>query len=162
MILIKTPGNVPNSSENAGDGYQLLRKKIRMMKHTFAWTPQLIREEKIFLFFLLTFGYSFCLLHESLKPPEVCVMKSKIRQENFRPFDFVLRNAHGIPRWILKWGGLESSGRRLTSSFGKTKRIAFFFFGEKKIFSNFQIFWDLSRFSDFLTIFENFLIFGVF
>ena len=30
------------------------------------------------------------------------------------------------PPWILKWGGLESSGQRLIASIGKTKRIAFF------------------------------------
>ena len=33
----------------------------------------------------------------------------------------------GDPPWILKWAGLESSDRRLISSIGKTKRIAFFF-----------------------------------
>ena len=35
-----------------------------------------------------------------------------------------------------KWGGLESSGRRLISSNSKTKRIAFFFslfFGKKNM-----------------------------
>ena len=31
-----------------------------------------------------------------------------------------------LPPWILKRGGLESSGRILISSNGKTKRIAFF------------------------------------
>ena len=37
--------------------------------------------------------------------------------------------------WILKGGGLESSGQRLNSSIGKTKGIAFFlhfFKGKKK------------------------------
>ena len=38
------------------------------------------------------------------------------------------------PPWILKRGGLESSGQRLISSIGKTKGIAFFFFGKKKYF----------------------------
>ena len=33
----------------------------------------------------------------------------------------------GYPPWILKRAGLESSGRRLISSIGKTKGIAFFF-----------------------------------
>ena len=32
----------------------------------------------------------------------------------------------GYPPWNLKSGGVESSGRRLISSFGKTKRKAFF------------------------------------
>ena len=33
----------------------------------------------------------------------------------------------GNPPWILKRCGLESSGRRLISSIGKTKEVAFFF-----------------------------------
>ena len=36
------------------------------------------------------------------------------------------------PPWILKRARLESSGQRLISSIGKTKRIAFFFFLRKK------------------------------
>ena len=43
--------------------------------------------------------------------------------------DFVLLNAQGTPPWILKWCGLESSGRILISSNGKTKRIAIFLGG---------------------------------
>ena len=46
-------------------------------------------------------------------------------------------HAQGTPPWILKRGGVESSGRRLISSFVKTKRIAFFYFfcsAKKKIF----------------------------
>ena len=43
------------------------------------------------------------------------------------------------PPWILKWAGLESSGQRLISSIGKTKRIAFFF-SPNKIFSKFTDF----------------------
>ena len=46
----------------------------------------------------------------------------------------------GYPPWILKWGGLESSGQRLISSIGKTKRIGFFS-AKTKYFPNFQIFW---------------------
>ena len=42
----------------------------------------------------------------------------------FRP-DFV-RHAQGTPPWILQQDGLESSGRRLISPIGKTKRITFF------------------------------------
>ena len=34
----------------------------------------------------------------------------------------------GYPPWILKRGGLESSGRIPSSLYWKTKRIAFFFF----------------------------------
>ena len=54
----------------------------------------------------------------------------------------VLRHAQGTPPWILKRGGLESSGRKLISSFGKTKRIAFFFFFRRKknIFKIFRFF----------------------
>ena len=36
------------------------------------------------------------------------------------------------PPWILKRAGLESSGQRLISSIGKTKRIEFFLFLLKK------------------------------
>ena len=43
--------------------------------------------------------------------------------------------------WILKRGGLESSGWRLISLIGKTKRIAFFFLLAKL---------NISKFSDFL------------
>ena len=48
----------------------------------------------------------------------------------------------GDPPWILKRGGLESSGRRLISLIGKTKRIAFFFFSAKKknLFKKISIF----------------------
>ena len=38
------------------------------------------------------------------------------------------------PPWILKRAGLESSGRRLISSIGKTMGIAFFFFFGNIIF----------------------------
>ena len=40
----------------------------------------------------------------------------------------------GDPPWILKRAGLESSGRRLISSIGKSKGIAFFFFFSANIF----------------------------
>ena len=85
----------------------------------------------------------------------------------------LLHHAQGTPPpWILKRDGLESSGRRLITSIGKTKRIENFF---GKIFLFFKIFWflkkkkrDFLRFFqifqilDFLTIFDNFLIFRVF
>ena len=44
------------------------------------------------------------------------------------------------PPWILKQAGLESSGQRLISSIGKTKRIAFFFRPKKNIFNIFRFF----------------------
>ena len=59
----------------------------------------------------------------------------------------------GDPPWILKWARLESSGRRLISSIGKARRIAFLFlFWWNRYFQNCQIkkkkniFWDFSRF----------------
>ena len=71
-----------------------------------------------------------------------------------RTSDFV-RHAQGTPPWILKRDGLESSGRRLISSNGKTKRITFlssfsttffwlqliiwYFF---EVYPDFQIFWQ--------------------
>ena len=50
---------------------------------------------------------------------------SYIRLKDFRLF---VRHAQGTPPWILKRGGLESSGRRLISSNGKTKLIVFFYY----------------------------------
>ena len=47
----------------------------------------------------------------------------------------------GYPPWILKRAGLESSGRRLISSIGKTKGIAFCF-----VFSKFFFFLKIFRF----------------
>ena len=46
-----------------------------------------------------------------------------------------------LPPWILKWGGLESSDRRIISLIGKTKKIAFFFLFGKYFFllQNYQI-----------------------
>ena len=44
-------------------------------------------------------------------------------RSSVRPF--VLRHARTTPPENLKRAGLESSGRRLISSIGKTKRIAF-------------------------------------
>ena len=52
-----------------------------------------------------------------------------------RPFVCMSRSYY--PPWILKRAGLESSGRRLISSIGKTKIIAFFFLAKKNIFKNF-------------------------
>ena len=65
------------------------------------------------------------------------------------------------PPWNLKLGGLESSGPRLISSIGKTKRIAFFL-AKKKYFQNFQIFWKKRIFLDFLRFFEIFDFFWYF
>ena len=50
---------------------------------------------------------------------------------------FRLRNAQGPPPWIVKRGGLESSGRGLISSIGKTKRIEFFGKKKKKLLKDF-------------------------
>ena len=47
-------------------------------------------------------------------------------------FPSVRMSCSGYPPWILKRAGLESSGRRLISSIGKTKGIAIFFFWQKK------------------------------
>ena len=47
-------------------------------------------------------------------------------------------HTHGPPPWILRWGGRDSSGQRLISSNGKTKKIAFFLRG-KIFFEKFQI-----------------------
>ena len=49
-----------------------------------------------------------------------------------------------ISPWILKWGGLESSGQRLISSFGKNKRKTIIFSFKKKN-SNFQIFGEKKK-----------------
>ena len=38
----------------------------------------------------------------------------------------LLPHAQATPPWMLKRGGLESSGRRLISSIGKLKRKVFF------------------------------------
>ena len=38
-------------------------------------------------------------------------------------------NAHGSPPWILKRGGLESSGRIVISFTGKIRRMVFFSVG---------------------------------
>ena len=74
---------------------------------------------------------------------------------------FVCMSRSGYPPWILKRGGLESSGRRLISSIGKTKRIAFFyfFFWRKNIFSKFSDFLKKSDFFGFFEIFSDFRIF---
>ena len=52
----------------------------------------------------------------------------------------------GDPPWILKRGVLESSGQRLISSIGKTKRIASLFFGKKNIFKIFKFLEEKKRF----------------
>ena len=59
--------------------------------------------------------------------------QSNIRHDDFRASVRVSRS--GYPPWILKRGGLESSGRIPSSLYWKTKRIAFiYFFRRKKIF----------------------------
>ena len=50
------------------------------------------------------------------------------------------------PPWILKLGGLESSGQRLISWNGKTKRIALFFSFLANIFLSSSIFFSSSFF----------------
>ena len=57
--------------------------------------------------------------------------------------------------WILKRAGLESSGWRLISSIGKTKRIAFNFSAKK--FKNVQLFWGVK-----LIFGKNFIILNFF
>ena len=69
--------------------------------------------------------------NEKTKKEEKKKKKSLIRHKDFRPSPSgLLYNAQTTP---LKRGGLNSSGRRLISSIGKTKGIAFF--SAKKIFS---------------------------
>ena len=51
------------------------------------------------------------------------IRKGKCRTATTTP----TQSRSGQPPWILIRGGLESSGRRLISSMGKIKRIAFFF-----------------------------------
>ena len=58
----------------------------------------------------------------------------------------------GYPPRILKQAGLESSGQRLISSIGETKRIGFFsssFFVKKEIFAKCSVFFH----SDFFGFF---------
>ena len=59
------------------------------------------------------------------------VGKSYIRHEDFLLLLRPPPSGSYYPPWILKRAGLESSGRRLISSIGKTKRIAFFFCQKK-------------------------------
>ena len=102
-------------------------------------------------------------------PSETAVLKrlcspvsSNIRHKDFRPFVCPLSRS-GYPPWILKQAGLESSGRRLISSIGKTKKNAFFcFWQKKKYFQNFQIFWNIVIFSDFRIVWPFLTIFGFF
>ena len=88
----------------------------------------------------------------------ICLVGTLFQESNIRHKDFrssrlrPWRSDH--PPWILKRGGLESSGQRLISSIGKTKIIAFFFgpfffnfsgFRKKLlnwIFRNFFRFWN--------------------
>ena len=52
-------------------------------------------------------------------------LTSYIRHKDFRSSSVRVSRSE-YPPWILKGGELESYGRRLISSIGKTKRIAFF------------------------------------
>ena len=61
----------------------------------------------------------------------------------------------GDPPWNLKRAGLESSGWRLVSSIGKTKKITFCFFFQRKK----KIQKKINKKNDFLRFFE---IFGFF
>ena len=58
------------------------------------------------------------------------IHKSNIKKEKCRPATTptTTPSRSGYPPWILKRAGLESSGRIASSSYWKTKRIAFFFF----------------------------------
>ena len=78
----------------------------------------------------LTIGFLlFYFRHKDFGPSSVCPSRS------------------GYPPWNLKRGGLESSGQRLISSIGKTKRRALFFFNkQKKNLQKFLIFWGEKRF----------------
>ena len=69
----------------------------------------------------------------------------------------LLRQVRTTPPWILKRAGVESSGRRLISQIGKTKRIAFFF--QWNFFFFFIIFRLFGFFGIFLMIFLIFLEF---
>ena len=96
------------------------------------------------------------------------IRKGKYRPATTTPATAVSRS--GYPPWILKRGGLESSGRRLISSIGKIKGLVFFFsfFQGKNIFKSFRFFVKnmiFLRFLEifrFLTILTIFLIFGDF
>ena len=65
------------------------------------------------------------------------LIESKIRkwESCSAPVD-VCMSRSGYTPWIQKRGGLESSGQRLISSFGKTQKIAFFFSFLQKISSS--------------------------
>ena len=63
-----------------------------------------------------------------------------------------------VPPWILKRGGLGSSGQRLISSIGKNKRILFIFF----VFDNYFLLskcLDFFKTNDFLELFFRFVQF---
>ena len=59
--------------------------------------------------------------------------KKKFNSVEFMKFVFFPSLRSWYTPWILKWGRQESSGRRLFSSIGKTKMIAFYLlFRQKK------------------------------
>ena len=94
------------------------------------------------------------------KDPPYLKTSSFIRHKDFSPF-FLLRNDQGTLPWILKRGGMETSGQRLISSISKTKRITFFF-AKKKYFSNFQSFEKKGNFCHCLKILNILWIFVFF
>ena len=61
----------------------------------------------------------------------------------------------GYPPWILKRGGLESSGRRLISPIGKKKENSIFFLRKKNIKKK-SFFFVKSHFFDFLVFLDCF------
>ena len=68
----------------------------------------------------------------AFKLTESYIRKEKYRPATTTPTPATAVSHSGDPPWILKQAGLESSGQRLISSIGKTKRIAFLFFRKKK------------------------------
>ena len=103
------------------------------------------------------------------RTPTSYIWKEKYNPAATTPI-YVCMSRLGYPPWILKWGGVESSGQRLISSIDKTKIIAFFSFQQKtKKIKNVRLnkkdfFLDFLNFFNFFGFFFFFfkLIFWVF
>ena len=65
------------------------------------------------------------------------IYKSNTRLKDFPAPPFCLSRSDHTP-WILKQGGRESSGQRIISSIGKTKKIALFSVFKKKVLDFFE------------------------